>query len=213
MNKPIDEYTTLQQAYDLINQEFFGGHLQNCMITFTNKGKRNLGFFHPSKFYERNGKETLDELGLNPTNFEGQTDKDILALLLHEICHVWQQYWGTPSRNGYHNKEWGNKMKEVGLYPSNTGKVGGKEKGQQMMHYIIAGGAFDQWFQKWESLGLKLQWQSFSDIEKEKGKKKTVSKVKYTCPDCNQNAWAKPNAKLVCGNCEEIMKGAEEEDE
>lgn len=203
---PIKEYTTLQDAYDLFNQEFFNGELPNCMITFTNKGKRNLGFFHPSKFYEREGKEVLDELGLNPTNFNGQSDKDILALLLHEVCHVWQQYHGTPSRNGYHNKEWGDKMKEVGLFPSNTGLPGGKEKGQQMMHYVIPNGKFEQLYVKWEKLNVRLKWQSFSDIENEKGKQKTVSKVKYTCPKCEQNAWAKPNAKLICGECEEVME-------
>jgi hypothetical protein len=32
-------------------------------------------------------------------------------------------------------------MKTVGLYPSNSGMIGGKETGQQMQHYIIPDGA------------------------------------------------------------------------
>jgi hypothetical protein len=29
--------------------------------------------------------------------------------------------------------------------------------------------------------------------------------TKYTCPDCEQNAWAKPGAHLVCGDCDRPM--------
>ena len=47
-------------------------------------------------------------------------------------------------------------------------------------------------------------------------KKKAASKTKYTCPGCGLNAWAKPDAQLVCGNCQEPMQAEtteEEEDE
>ena len=27
------------------------------------------------------------------------------------------------------------------------------------------------------------------------------SKMKFTCPECGQNAWAKPDALLLCGEC------------
>jgi len=36
-------------------------------------------------------------------------------------------------------------------------------------------------------------------------KKKKVGKLKYTCRNCGQNAWAKPGAALVCGNCKSEM--------
>jgi hypothetical protein len=34
---------------------------------------------------------------------------------------------------------------------------------------------------------------------------KAASKTKFTCPLCEQNAWAKPDGKLMCGECEEKM--------
>ena len=58
------------------------------------------------------------------------------------MTHVWQHAFGKPSARGYHNKEWAAKMKAIGLQPSSTGMVGGKETGQRMMDYIIPGGAF-----------------------------------------------------------------------
>lgn len=36
-------------------------------------------------------------------------------------------------------------------------------------------------------------------------KKKAASKTRYTCPDCQMNAWAKPDVHLVCGACGERM--------
>ena len=37
-------------------------------------------------------------------------------------------------------------------------------------------------------------------------KKKAASKTKFTCLTCGQNAWAKPDAHLICGDCEEPME-------
>lgn len=36
-------------------------------------------------------------------------------------------------------------------------------------------------------------------------KKKAASKTRYTCPQCHANAWAKPQTKLICGECHERM--------
>jgi hypothetical protein len=58
------------------------------------------------------------------------------------MVQVWQHNRGTAPKRGYHNKEWAAKMKTVGLYPSNSGMVGGRETGQQMTHYIIPHGVF-----------------------------------------------------------------------
>ena len=52
--------------------------------------------------------------------------------------------------------------------------------------------------------GLQLHWQSVPANEQAKAKKS--SKTKFTCPDCGQNAWAKPEAVLVCGECMEPME-------
>lgn len=38
-----------------------------------------------------------------------------------------------------------------------------------------------------------------------KKQKKAASETKYICPECATNAWAKPEAKLICGACDEPM--------
>jgi len=90
-------------------------------------------------------------------------------------------------------------MESIGLMPSSTHAPDGKRIGQNMGHYIIDGGAFDVVANELLSSGFKIDWSSFL-VKKESSKKK--NKIKYTCPECNQNAWAKPCAKLACGVCE-----------
>lgn len=58
------------------------------------------------------------------------------------MAHCWQFCLGTPSPNGYHNKEWAYKMMEIGLHPSTTGKPGGAITGMLMSDYVIEGGPF-----------------------------------------------------------------------
>lgn len=199
--QPMEEYTKLQTAYDWFNERLFGGSLPAVLITLVNKSKHNLGYFSPDKFNNRSSDTKTDELALNPANFAWRSDEQILSTLVHEQAHVWQQRYGTPSRNGYHNKEWGAKMDAIGLTPSNTGAVGGKRTGQQMDHFIVADGPFDLAVKELFASGYVLSWQSNHNPKKAT----KVSKVKYTCPSCEQKAWAKPGSSLICGECEETM--------
>lgn len=51
----------------------------------------------------------------------------------------------------------------------------------------------------------------YQDQEAEQPVKKrtrTESKIKYTCPKCEANAWARPSANLVCGDCQTSMLAA-----
>jgi hypothetical protein len=123
----------------------------------------------------------------------------ILSTLVHEMCHVWQETYGNPSRRGYHNREWAAKMREVGLQPTSTGKPVGMETGQAVTHYILLDGRYTQAYTKLAATGFQLHWQSISYAGQ--GSAKKSSKTKFSCPECGQNAWAKPGALLICGVC------------
>jgi predicted SprT family Zn-dependent metalloprotease len=194
------EYRAFQQAYDFFNQELFSGTLPHLLVTLQRRGRYG-GYFAPKRFAARQKLGTsVHELALNPDYFTNNSDERILSVLVHEQAHAWQESYGKPSRSGYHNGEWGRKMKEIGLYPSNTGEPGGNETGQAMNHYIVAGGPYAAAYQKLAARGFKLHWQSIR--EKKPGRE---SKTKFTCPVCSQNAWAKPDALLICGHCETAM--------
>jgi hypothetical protein len=125
------------------------------------------------------------------------------------MCHCYQQHFGTPPRRGYHNRAWAEQMIAIGLMPSDTGEPGGKHTGQGMSHYIIDGGPFDLAAEALLKSGFCLNWQSAA-VELQAGKgTKERSKTKYSCPSCGQNAWAKPDSALVCGECMEEMEAQE----
>jgi predicted SprT family Zn-dependent metalloprotease len=206
-DKPTKEtYGNLQKAYDFFNRELFGGVLPDVLITLQRmKGTR--GYFCEKRFGRRGGEQVLDELAMNPEHFGELTVEEVLSTLVHEQCHVWQHAFGKPGRGRYHNREWGSKMKEVGLHPSSTGEPGGKETGDKVTHYIVDGGPFREAFGKLKAEGIDVSWGDRPSDEDKPKKRNT--RTKYTCPGCGFNAWAKPEAKIVCGECEEEMGAAE----
>ncbi len=188
------EYGTFQKAYDFLNAELFEATLPNVLVTLQrSRGAR--GYFSPGRFSNREADISVHEIALNPDCFANSTDDEVISTLAHEMVHAWQQVFGKPSRRGYHNSEWAKKMKEIGLQPTDTGQEGGKETGERVTHFIMAGGPFAKAYTKLESKGIRLHWQSTRNSSNR-------SKTKFTCPECGQNAWAKSCAELLCGFCD-----------
>src|SRR5450755_3516626 len=153
------QYGAFQEAYDFFNAELFAGSLPHVLVTLQRHATAH-GYFSPDRFTARTEKAAAHELAMNPDSFTGRIDEEILSTLAHEMAHVWQQSHGTPPRRSYHDRQWAAKMKEIGLQPSDTGQVGGKETGQSVSHYIIPGGAYAKAYAKLQTKGLQLYWQS-----------------------------------------------------
>ena len=204
MKEPIipTEYRAFQKAYDFFNTELFGGSLPPVLVTLQRHAKAR-GYFSPERFTGRIEDTAVHELALNPDSFTDRTDEEILSTLAHEMAHVWQQTHGKPPTRCYHDRQWAAKMKEVGLMPSTTGEPGGKETGQSVTHYIIPEGPYAKAYARLKA--FQLHWQSAPQGDQAKAKK--ASKTKFTCPECGQNAWAKPDALLICGTCYEDGNG------
>jgi SprT-like family len=192
------EYSGLQEAYDHFNAALFDSALPDVFITYQRKA-HSFGYFSPDRFAGRVGKFDKHELALNPDSFINQTDEQVCQTLVHEMTHGWQHAFGKPSARGYHNKEWAAKMKSIGLQPSSTGMVGGKETGQKMMDYIIPDGPFTKAFAKLAATGWRLSLQSAHRPGPKGGTNN--SKTKFTCAGCGQNAWGKPDLAISCIPC------------
>jgi hypothetical protein len=196
------EYNSLSAAYDHFNKALFRGLLPTVLITL-NRKSRMYGYFAADRFAGRQaGKAQAHEVALNPDSFSDHTDEQIMQTLVHEMVHVWQHVFGNPGSGRYHNREFAAKMKEVGLYPSDTGKPGGKETGSHMSDYIIPDAAFQVAYRALQATGWLLRWQSgngaFGDGALTASR---ISKTKFTCPGCYQNVWGKPDTNVLCGEC------------
>ena len=196
MQPTQSQFTAYSLAYDHFNEALFGGTLPRCLLNFSRKDKRVRGFFSPNR-WER-GEDESHEISLNP-DLLNRSLRDVMSTLVHEMCHLWQREYGTPSRNGYHNREFAEKMEDVGLVTSDTGEQDGKRVGQRMTHYIAEGGPFDVAYGKMPA-SCKLPWISGNKVAAKKATK-VESKVKHTCPVCGQNAWGKPGLLVLCAAC------------
>ena len=200
----------LQRAFDHFNAKLFDSRLPPCIILLHRK-KNARGYFWPERFGKRgDGELKLHEIALNPSTMGDRTERDVLSTLVHEMCHHEQQVFGKPGKGGYHNAEWGAMMDKVGLTPKSLDQPG-KRTGNKVTHEIVEGGAFDLACAELLAAGLTLPYveRQFTAAQATRAKAKTKSKTKYTCPSCDANAWAKPGANLVCGDCEEELEEQE----
>ena len=197
------------RAYDFFNEKLFGGELPRCLITYQRK-RSALGYFHGGHFRNDAGDAVADEIAMNPDWIPGRPLDEPLSTLVHEQCHLWQFHFSAyEKRRGvvrpYHDREWGAKMQAVGLIPSATGQPGGAKTGNRVSHYIAEGGNFRRACAELLATGFAISWQQrWAKAHPREGRRTTrtrdPSKVKFTCPVCRQNAWAKQSAKLACLN-------------
>lgn len=196
MEPTTEQFEAYQNMFTYFNAELFEGKLPNIILNFSRKGKNVGGFFAPERWV--NGDKKVHEISLNPDHWKKGEDY-LCSIFVHEMAHLWQQEFGKVPRGGYHNKQWGDKMKEIGLYPSATGEEGGKETGQSMSHYVTIGGAYEHAFKSMPKEYL-LPFQ-FAELAPKMISSKT--KTKYICPSCDSKVWGKENMTIKCGECNE----------
>jgi hypothetical protein len=194
-------YGPLLVAFNHFNSELFGGELPGCLVTIRAEGKTK-GFYHAKTFAALGGEAVTDEIAMNPAYFSTHPLKDTASTFTHELVHHWQAHHGTPPRGGYHNRQWGMKMRSLGLIPSSTGAVGGKETGYRMDHYVVEGGPFDLSYARLETAGWQIGWgdAATSAGGNEVGSSKP-KRARFVCLGCDLKMYGPPKAKVLCVPC------------
>ncbi len=114
--------------------------------------------------------------------------------MVHLMLHIWQAHFGSPGRGGYHNREFANMAKTLGLHPSDTGEPGGKETGERISHFVVEGGRFHALVLDMEARGVGLNWKEIEDKDttgpmidgvdaSSEDKGKSGKRVRYICPE------------------------------
>jgi predicted SprT family Zn-dependent metalloprotease len=140
MTPTAELYTALQKLYTHFNNTLFEKQLPD--VIFTNQRQVGvMGYFSPNRWASKQGKH-CHEIAINPIYVGKASLIELMQTMVHEMTHCWQQCYGKPSRAGYHNKEWANKMIGIGLIPTTTAKPGGNITGQKMFDYPEPNGLF-----------------------------------------------------------------------
>ena len=122
MSPTHELYTPLINAFNHFNKTLFGGDLPPVIFTLQRK-KNVMGFFAAKRWGNVRG-ELCSEISINPSYFANCRLIEIFQTLVHEMVHAWQYHFGHPSEGHYHNREWAQKMMDIGLMPSDTGEPG-----------------------------------------------------------------------------------------
>ena len=202
----MDLYEDFQKAFAFYNKTLFGTTLPECIITLQ-RIKRVRGYYSNRRFV----KSSLDgsnrsEIALNPDYFGLVSDTEVLATLVHEMCHMKMDLIGCQCANGYHDRQWAEEMMRVGLIPTNNGRLDGRKTGYYMTQLIKEGGFFQYATKKLLDEGFKISYYDKACLKEEvsadfveiKTKRRT-SKFKYGC-GCSL-VWGKRGLKLKCENC------------
>jgi predicted SprT family Zn-dependent metalloprotease len=201
MNPTTQLAAEFEEAFEHFNRELFGGRLRPVMFTLKTK-PRSMGHYAHGRFAQKGDTSVRsDEIAMNPVEMMRRDLHETLSTLVHEMVHLEQQQFGKPGKGAHHNKEWGVWMKRQGLHPSSTGAPGGKETGNKVSHYIVEHGPFFESCARLMLRGFKLTWADLGAYDGAGKSPKQGKRVKYVCPLCDQAAWAKHEAKLVCGEC------------
>jgi len=153
-------YESLECAYQHFNRTLFEDKLPEVVFT-TQRQKNVMGYFSPGRWLSTGNdgdNRAAHELAINPAYIASHPLIEMLQTIVHESCHIMQHEYGTPSRTGYHNKEFASIMEGVGLMPSTTGRPGGKKTGQQMNDYPIPNGKFILECENLVSDGFVFPW-------------------------------------------------------
>lgn len=179
-----------QFAFDYFNSTLFGGTLPDCVLTLTRKAGTN-GYFYPDSWLNTKG-EIANEIALNPEALDNP--REAMASLCRQMVSLWQHCYGKskPKKWNYSNKEWANKMREIGLTPV------GEEVGYNVEYCIDEKGNFEKAFERVPTEILS-PWKVRPQCGSEERESK--KKVKYNCPQCGLNTWGKSGLRLACEPC------------
>jgi hypothetical protein len=209
----------LQAAYDLFNRELFAGELPGAMIVL-HRARGAYGYCWTGALTS-DRTAIVDEIALNPEYVRTRPALATLSTLAHEMAHQWVRQQGDRIKqpaSGYHCKAWAAKMRDIGLMPSDTAAPGGKQTGPRVSHYVPYAGSFYWLAHQLIETGWTLDVGHREVTAKQaaliaigtlaatkRATAKRASKTKFTCPECNQNAWGAPSLAIVCARCEVHM--------
>lgn len=199
-------YSNYQIAYDFFNEKLFNSELPQALVTLNRK--TGLYGYHKKNAFTNNNNENINEIALNPDCFD-RPIKEILATLAHEQVHLLCDHRGYVSRKGFHSKQWGGIMLEIGLQPISAKTGEDADSGAKMHHRIIENGLFDKVCDK---LLEEITFDIVNILEIKEPKEKKVSKICYICPECNDEVYGKIGKErtIICGECSVQMKPEDE---
>ena len=192
LSPALEQTARLVVAFDLFNQELFDGALPPVWLQLRNK-PGSYGYFQPNKWASADG-SLIDVISLDSRTASERPLKELLSTLAHEMCHQYVcRVINDGKATGGHGGDWRREMLRIGLPPIQIGATW-----RSATHSIASDGLFAEVFAKHEAQLQALPWQ---ECVKQLNRGRSLDRVRFQCPSCGSNAYARAAALLMCGNC------------
>lgn len=217
-NTPLMEQSlTYQRLYNYFNESLFDGLLEPPMLLLSRNPNVTGGYFIRGKWFNED-EELIDEIAINVNHMGDRDVAELCQVLIHEMIHQWQAYHGTPGRGGYHNREFADKCWLIGLRVWNT-RDPEKDTGDSISSELIDQSPAQKAIKELDP-DLILPWLTDNLVEshqnggeeedrdpeeRQKERKKSGKRSKYTCPQCGLNVWAKAGVRILCMECDKEL--------
>ncbi|QCH14373.1 hypothetical protein CB0101_05015 [Synechococcus sp. CB0101] len=188
----LEQMQRLVASYDLFNKELFSNQLPPVWLDLRNK-PGSYGYFQANKWKDANG-NLLDVISLDSKTAAERPLIELLSTLVHEMAHAYDFHIVNERKaRPTHSAEWRREMERLGLPPVQVGSTW-----RQATHRIDPDGLYARTFAKHQAALQALPWQEcIGTANRGRG----VDRVKFQCPQCGFNAWAKAAGELHCGFC------------
>lgn len=195
----------LEDAYRVLNREYFHGELPMVMITIQSSLKA-YGHCTTKKIWA-SGNERYYELNLS-AEYLSRPIENVLATLAHEMVHIYcmeADIKDTSNNGRYHNKRFKTEAEVRGLKISYAPTIGWSvtEPTEEFIRNLKAWGLYDAC----ENYRLgAMQTDSSGGISRPR---KPSSTRKYYCPVCGNSVRATKDVNILCMDCNAQMLKAE----
>ncbi|BAY79064.1 hypothetical protein NIES25_55460 (plasmid) [Nostoc linckia NIES-25] len=194
----IHQSMQLNQIFNYFNRELFDKKLEeNLVLGLAYKLQAGGSFLHDK--WDDSKLKSYHEI-LIDENLLNEEKEYWLAVLVHQMVHLWQhQYGSNKPRKHYHNEEFASKMQSIGLiihtgYP-NEQSINPDGKFMQVVQGLINSQ------QELVSLRPRNASAQLGNNQSKNGKK-----FKYSCPECNASVWGKFGLSINCGICDKSLE-------
>ena len=189
----------LMNAFNSINEHFFGNTLEKVIITLKEGAKKNAyGWIETVKNWQQ-GNTERHEINIS-ADYLDRPINDIIATLMHEMCHLYNIELGikdTSRANIYHNKKFKEAAETHGLVTQFNEHIG-------YSHTELTESTAEWVKNNIPIEGFRLYKKRI--IADAKAPKPKQSSRKYICPCCGLIVRATKECNIICADCNEHME-------
>lgn len=200
----------LEKLFRRLNEDWFDNELETPVITIQSTPKA-FGHYSVLPVWEvKDGAQHEINIGAGTLD---RPIEDVIATLLHEMIHMYNDTVLNVqdcSRGGtYHNRQFKQTAESHGLVVTRSDKYGWShtEPADELVEWILKNDISEIRLNRNEPYGIRV---AGGNTAANGGvtttpPKRNAHSIRYCCPRCGQIARTTKTARLICGDCLQIM--------